>query len=77
MVMVIYPMHPAVLELVTIVIIDSEAICEHDADVISRCAGSKILPDVDAPNILMQFKLSIFFIKLTAGRYVLYATNVL
>ena len=53
--MVIYPIHPAVLELVTIVIIDSEAICEHDADVISRCAGNKILPDVDAPNILMQF----------------------
>ena len=46
--MVIYPIHPAVLELVTIVIIDSEAICEHDADVNSRCAGRKILPDVDA-----------------------------
>ena len=75
--MVIYPIHPRVLELLTIAILDSEAICEHDADVISRCAGSKILPDVDAANILMQFKLSIFFIKLTAGRYVLYATNVL
>ena len=69
--------NPAVLELLTIAILDSEAICEHDADVISRCAGSKVLPDVDAPNILMQFKLSIFFTKLTAGRYVLYATNVL
>ena len=75
--MVIYPIHPAVLELVTIAILDSESICEHDADVISRCAGSKILPDVDAPNILMQFKLSIFFIKLPSGRYVLYATKVL
>ena len=75
--MVIYPIHPCVLELLTIAILESEAICEHDVDVISRCAGSKILPDVDAPDILMQFKLSIFFIKLTAGRYVLYATNVL